>query len=338
MKVALYFSLIFFLFIRCKSLSDYENGFVLDGHTNGVKDSTLLFLSRNNVNIDSTFIIDNQFKFEGKLKGLAESFLLIRKDTPDFKSVWLEKGSMVLDASHTSLRESALYGSETQLLADSLKNLLDQAGRGLRRIRLEQKFVFDHPENVISAHKLAVYATSWGKETVQELYARFSDDLRASENGQKVKKYLDLVKAPQIGDRYADFSMTDTTGSLLKLSNHLSDLTLLEFWASWCGPCRAENPRLVKTYQKYAQQGFNVFAVSLDDDEKSWKKAIISDNLPWLQVSDLNGEYNEAALIYGIGGIPASYLIDREGTIIDRNLNGDDLEQRIESYLAEKAN
>lgn len=338
LKVLWFFGLIVAAFMQCNMSSDSDQRFVLHGLTNGVQDSTLIYLSSNNVSVDSTFIVNNKFILQGTLNGVAEQFVLIRKDTPDYKFVWLEPGEMVLNASNSSLQEGVLEGSDTQLLADSLNELLEEAGYGLKRIRLQQKFVFDHPESLISVKTLAIYATTWGKETTQDLFSRLSDELKASEDGQKVKKYLDLVKAPRVGEKYADFSMTDTTGRRLKLSNHLSDLTLLEFWASWCGPCRIENPRLVKTYGKYKEDGFNIFAVSLDDNAGLWKKAIILDSLPWQQVSDLNGEQNTAALIYGISGIPDNFLIDHHGTIIGRNLRGDDLEQQIASYFADKPN
>ena len=338
LKVFLLFGLMVAAFMQCNMSSNSDQRFVLHGHTNGVQDSTLLYLSSNNINVDSTFIVDNKFLLQGSLTEGAEQFVLIRKDTPDYKFVWLEPGEMVLNASNSSLQEGVLKGSNTQHLADSLNELLEEAGYGLKRIRLQQKFIFDHPESVISAKALAVYATTWGKETTEELFARLSDELKVSKDGQKIRRYLALVKAPRVGEKYADFSMADTTDNVLKFSEQLSDLTLLEFWASWCGPCRVENPRLVKTYRKYKDEGFNVFAVSLDDNAASWKKAIVADSLPWQQVSDLKGDQNTAALIYGISGIPDNFLIDHHGTIIGRNLRGDDLEQQIASYFANKPN
>ncbi len=243
------------LFVFCKTTSIIEDGFTLEGHTSNIVDSTVIYLFQDNIAIDSTVIVNNEFTLKGKVKDVAERFVLRRLDTLDSKYIWLENGHIVLDATLGGLRNCSVSGSETQLLADSLNHLLATAGHGLKRSRIEQKFVFDYPESVISAQMLVVYATRWGKETVEELYTRFSSDLKTSENGQKIKKYLDLVQAPGVGSKYVDFSMADTTGQQQKLSNNLGKLTLLDFWASWCGPCLRENPRLVKTYQKYRELG-----------------------------------------------------------------------------------
>ena len=108
---------------------------------------------------------------------------------------------------------------------------------------------------------------------------------------------------------------------------------LLEFWASWCGPCRQENPNLVKTYNIFNPKGFEIFAVSLDEDKESWLKAIQEDNLKWKHVSDLKGSRNEASLIYGINGIPDNFLISENGEIIGRNLRGDKLNQKLKEIL-----
>ena len=127
--------------------------------------------------------------------------------------------------------------------------------------------------------------------------------------------------------------MQDANGGLRRLSDFEGKLVLLEFWGSGCLPCRKENPTLVKTYKKYQPKGFEIFAVSQDTKRESWLKAIKDDQLPWIQVSDLKGHNNTASLIYGISYIPDNFLIDQNGIIIERNLRGDKLKEKLNELL-----
>jgi thiol-disulfide isomerase/thioredoxin len=119
----------------------------------------------------------------------------------------------------------------------------------------------------------------------------------------------------------------------VSLSSFKGKYFLLDFWASWCGPCRRENPNVVKAYRQYHNKGFDILGVSLDDSKDDWLKAIKKDGLSWTQVSDLKGWKNEAATLYGIQGIPMNFLIDKEGKIIAKNLRGQDLEKRLAEVL-----
>ena len=218
------------------------------------------------------------------------------------------------------------------------KNVLDSIRK--RYIALQDKetktyqnFIKTNPNSLVSAHALNIYATTWGKEKSSELYESFSDVLKASEYAKNIKQFIDLNKEIQIGDTFVDFELNDPNETPKKLSSLRRKVTLLEFWASWCGPCRAENPNLVKTYEKYNPKGFEIFAVSLDNNKKGWLDAIKKDNLNWIQTSDLNGDRNKAALIYGVSGIPDNFLIDENGIIVARNLRGEELNEKLSELL-----
>jgi thiol-disulfide isomerase/thioredoxin len=108
---------------------------------------------------------------------------------------------------------------------------------------------------------------------------------------------------------------------------------LVDFWASWCGPCRVENPRLVKLYNQYKDKGFDILGVSLDGNSEAWQKAVKADRLTWTQVSDLKGWNNTAARAYGIKSIPFNLLLDKDGIIIGKNLRGPDLENKLKEIF-----
>lgn len=131
-----------------------------------------------------------------------------------------------------------------------------------------------------------------------------------------------------------EIKMQNPAGEMVALSSLKGKLVLVDFWASWCGPCRKENPNIVAVYNKYKEKGFTVFSVSLDDKKEAWLQAIKADKLTWTHVSDLSGWQSLASKLYKFYSIPTSFLIDRNGNILKRNLRGKDLEIAIEDYLA----
>lgn len=130
-----------------------------------------------------------------------------------------------------------------------------------------------------------------------------------------------------------DFTLQDTYGQPVSLSSFKGSYVLVDFWASWCKPCRRENPGIVKVYHKYHSKGFSILGVSLDEEKDEWIAAIEKDNLEWPQVSDGKGWQGSVVDLYGVRGIPMNFLLDKEGRIIDKGLRGELLEQKLAEAL-----
>jgi peroxiredoxin len=196
-----------------------------------------------------------------------------------------------------------------------------------------KSFVKDHPESVVSALALQNMMEGMDDSTLNQLYSGLDTAIQHSTFGEQIGTRLAMEKKTSIGQQAPDFTMNDTTGTPVSLSSFRGKYVLVDFWASWCGPCREENPNVVKAYNEYKGKDFTILGVSLDKTKDAWEKAIKDDHLTWNHVSDLQYWDNAAAKLYGVQAIPANFLIDPSGKIIAKNLRGDKLDKELAQVL-----
>lgn len=198
---------------------------------------------------------------------------------------------------------------------------------------IDDEFVRTHPDSWVSWNMLADKSIISNPESFKTLYNGMSAKFRNSEEGAKVTKKLDIAFRTAIGQYAPDFTQNNTAGTPVSLASLKGKYVLIDFWASWCGPCRAENPNVKKAYEKFKGKNFEILAVSLDNKKDAWEKAIADDGLSWLHVSDLKGWNNVVAELYNVKAVPQNWLIDPDGKIIAVNMRGAELDERLSALV-----
>ncbi|MCW5908630.1 MAG: AhpC/TSA family protein [Chitinophagales bacterium] len=330
------------------------------GHATGFADSTLLLLSDASSSqvIDSAYILNGKFTLKSPVADKALEVVLSTVDHRDYKFFWMESNTtLTFKGEKGKFKNAAVTGAKTQNEANLLENSINPVkdkrdslyqlfyadttakARDLLYPKFKeldkqeeavyQSFIREYSGSLVSANVLNIYKTTWAFDTVKVLFTLLSPENKQSEYGKQTAAFIAVYKNVKAGDRYADFTLPDTAGKKISLSDFKGKVVLVEFWASWCYGCIQTNPALVKVYNEFSPKGFEVIGVSLDKDRASWIKAIQKDSLSFTNLSDLKGDQNTAALIYGISAIPDNILIDRNGIVIARNLTAKELTNRL---------
>lgn len=350
-----------------------KEGYSISGNLANVEDGKMVYLSELDANnqptkLDSVAVKDEQFLLDLPevtnsnlnfitVEGLRGNVLFISENEPiDFK---IYKDS--LQASQVN------GGKENKLLhayLDHIKELntkvmkirtdlrtqvtttkdsasiakLQKEEEALRNsdITYKKKIATENPENFVSLLVLTdMINMGASANEVKALFAKLSDKLKQTSVGKSLKENLDMRSTVEIGSKAPEFSAPNPQGEQIALKSVLGKVTLVDFWAAWCKPCRVENPNVVKVYNKYHDKGFNIIGVSLDraGQKDRWVQAIKDDKLTWAQVSNLQFWNDPVAKLYNVRAIPAAFLLDENGVIVATNLRGEALEAKVKELI-----
>ncbi len=345
--------------------------FTVNGNITGdLENGTKVFLKKvgdqnQPIDIDTTTIENGKFTFSGPADQPEIHYIFIDKIRGNIPFV-LEKGTIALTAQKDSLNfaklegteqndafaeyisgsrkisEKAMHINEDMRKASMSKDSVTMASLREEYFELQEEaqsfeaaYVKEHPNALISALIIErmISDPNAPKEDAQKLFDGLSPEIKATKPGKSVEEKLAQGKNTEIGAKAPNFSAPTPSGSELALKDVMGKVTLIDFWAAWCKPCRAENPNVVNIYNKYHDKGLNIIGVSLDRTADDWKKAIEDDGLTWNHVSNIAYFDDAIAKLYNIQAIPATFLLDENGVIVAKNLRGPALEEKIASML-----
>lgn len=344
--------------------SSVATDFTITGNIKGLPDSTMVFLAHAGQTADllaTGYAHGGKFTLLGKVAD-ADIYQLSFIGFTDVAEVFLTPANLIVTGDIKSIKKLAVAGSSAQQdfqlynikfepLKQKLDNLVANANKtpaGAKRDSLVKVFdktkmkvleqvdlfIKDKPASLVSP--FIIYVTSPITNDMKALQKRYSllrPVAKETFYGREIAKVLSSATIGLEGTQAVEFTQNDTANKPVSLSSFKGKYVLVDFWASWCGPCRNENPAVVNAYNAFKNKNFTILSVSLDQNKDRWKQAIIADNLTWTHVSDLKYWQNEVAQLYHIQSIPANMLLDPAGKIIARNLRGEALYEVLGKIL-----
>jgi peroxiredoxin len=316
---------------------------------------------------DSTFAnAGGEFLFTGHLDEVTLYNISVTKNG-DRKDFYLENSIIQVTGDAAAIGSATLVGSKEEdvrtLVGEMLRDTaiskryefasasyekarkendecrMDQATQLLAKVRADDcqrflQFIDQHPGSASGVNLVGMIMDQGGLSQADSILSVL-EKIPSGQTGQAryFRTMINRMKALGIGHFAPEFTQADTSGKNVRLSEFRGKYVLLDFWASWCGPCREENPAVVSAFQKYKDSNFTVVSISLDEKKDRWLKAISKDQLTWTHLSDLKGWKNEVAVTYGISSIPRNYLLDPSGRIIAWNLRGYELIKKLRELI-----
>jgi len=316
--------------------------------------------------VDSTTIGKNKFLMHGSARNPSISFIQVESLNFNLPII-VEEGKIKIKMFKDSIGSSRISGTtsnehfndykfETKEFSQAIKQIradIQQAAQNgnndfVKDLQVDYKNVqdqiysyeldflkrnFDSYLSVILLERF-IASKVLSIPEAKEVFNKFTDRIKNSDIGIRLKNTFENPNQPvEVGDYAPNFNAPTPEGEILYLNDKLGKITLLEFWASWCGPCRRENPNLVKIYNKFNDKGFEIVGVSLDKRKSQWIQAIADDYLTWHHVSNLQFWQDPIARLYKVRHIPASFILDEKGVIVSKNLRGHQLESKISELL-----
>ena len=355
---------VLFTVMSCNSRK--KDTYTIDGTVTGA-DTGWVFLKKREegkmVTADSVAFKNGKFSFAGKVE-MPEMYYVKLKNVDGAFPFFIENSAITMKVYADSIAKSVVTGSKShdqyvgyQKEASKYDKKMEElytkytkakeSHDSIGAMRFEaaydsvekaqsvftKDFIMKNGKSVVAAYLAISNAYAYSLEDIKTINKAMDTCIAKSKYVKTLAARETTLGKVQLGQQAPEITMYDSLGMDISLSSLRGKVVLVDFWASWCGPCRAENPNVVAAYAKYNKKGFTVYGVSLDTDKLKWLGAIHKDKLTWTHVSDMKGWENSAAKLYGVMSIPANFLLDKDGKIIGSSLRGKDLDNKLEEVL-----
>lgn len=332
LRISLIFLLALTIISGCEPSNSRTGGFIVTGRISGVDSGQAYLLkldleTNEEVLVDSAEIKAGQFIFNGVLESPYVHSIRFTNENEKIH-FFLENSEITIDADVSDLSAAKVVGSREDSLFRSYHiDEIFERGPGM-------EIMLNYPDHSFAAFT-AYYQfqiQNISADTLNMIMNGFSDDVKQTVYFEHLQKLHDRIIKVAISKPAPEFSIPDEHGKQVHLTDFRGNYVLLDFWASWCAPCRKENPELVKVYEKFRSKDFSVIGISVDERKDRWLKAIRDDQLPWTNVSNLLG-WDTVTDEYGIKAIPQNFLLDPNGVIIAKNLSAPELEELLNAII-----